>query len=153
MSTPARPDLKFDSMDAMLADAERLKTGGYEQAGQWTLGMVLDHLTKTMSVPFAPGRTLPWPASAIGRLVVHGFAKRDRYPSVKFPAMPFQRPTPGIDLATAYDAFRSASERVKGVTGDTVGCPPLGPLPVGDFVAVQLLHGAHHLGYLKPANV
>ncbi len=152
VSTPARPDLKFDSLDAMLGDAERLKASGYEQAGQWTLGMILDHLAKTMSLPFQPGRSLPWPASALARAAVHAFAKRDVYPTmVRFPAMKSQRPTPDVDLATAYDAFRSSAERLKGL-GDTLVCPPLGRLPTADFVAVQRLHGAHHLSFLRPTG-
>lgn len=150
MSTPARPELKFDTIDAMLADAEHLRSAGYEQAGRWTLGMVLDHLTKAMSGPFGGGRNLPWPLSAAGRSLMHGMVRRGRYPAMKFPAPASFRPDPGVDPAAASEAFRSVCERAKALPGDTVVCPPLGRVPTTDYLGVQLLHGAHHLSYLRP---
>ena len=84
MSTPARPDLKFASIDDMVADADRLR-GGYARAGQWDLGMVLDHLAKTMSGPFAGGRSAPWPISAVVRAGVRRMVAKQTYPSVKIP--------------------------------------------------------------------
>jgi len=136
----------------MIADVDSLRHG-YEKAGQWDLGMVLDHLTKGMSGPFTGGGwNLPWPVGATLRALMHRMAERGRYPSMKFPAPKAMRPTPGVDVEAARAAFRAAAERVKALTGETVVWPPLGRMPTADFVAVQLLHGAHHLGYLRPTN-
>ena len=147
--TPARPDLKFASLDALVADADHLRAG-YAKAGQWDLGMVLDHLAKAMSIPFAGGRSLPWPAGPIGRALVRRMVRKGRYPSVKLPAPPSQRPTPGVDVNDAYHRFVEAADRLKATTGTVVSFAPIGWVPTGDFVAVQLIHGAHHLAFLRP---
>jgi hypothetical protein len=39
-----RRSLSFDSLDAAVADAEKLLAGGYEKHGQWSLGQVCGHL-------------------------------------------------------------------------------------------------------------
>lgn len=150
MSTPARPDLKFDTLDALVADADRLRAG-YEKAGQWDLGMVLDHLNRTMSGPFGPGRNwVPWPATAAVRAAIHGMVRRGRYPSMKIPAMPSLRPTPGADADAALASLRDVVRRTEGLSGDTVQLPPFGPISRADFVGMQLLHGAHHMSFLRP---
>ena len=152
MSSPARPGLSFDTIDAMLADADRLRRG-YAKAGQWDLGMILDHLAKTQSAPFDTGRwNLPWPATAIVRSMIHGMVKRHQYPSFKVPMAPPLKPTPGVDVDEAYGRFRELSERIKRLPADTVAAPPFGRMSTADFVGIQLLHGAHHLAFLRPTD-
>ena len=152
MSTPARPDLKFASIEAMVADADRLRRG-YTRAGQWDLGMVLDHLAKTQDAPFAEDRrNLPWPTGAIARRMIRGMVRRQRYPSVKIPMAPPLKPTPGVDVDEAYGRFRDLSDRLRGLTTDTVAAPPFGRMATADFIGIQLLHGAHHLAFLAPTG-
>lgn len=151
MSHPARPDLKFDSLAAMRADVERLREVGYEKAGQWELPAMLDHLAKTLSGPFREGeRNLPWPVGPIARRLVHRMVEKGRYPNLKIPALPSIAPTPGVTMDDAYPFFLGACISCEKLEGPTVTCPPFGTLPREDFIGMQLLHGAHHLSYLKP---
>lgn len=151
MGTPARPELRFDSIRAMRDDAERLRRVGYDKAGQWDLTMILDHLGKTMSGPFQEGqRNLPWPVGPIARRLVHRMVEKQTYPNLTIPALPRIRPTPGVALDDAYPTFVGACAQVEALTDDRVACPPFGVLPRTDFVGMQLLHGAHHLSFLKP---
>jgi hypothetical protein len=150
MSKPARPDLKFTSIEQMLADAQALRAGPYEKAGQWDLPMILDHLTKTMSLPLAPaGRNLPWPLGALARVVIHRFAQRKMYPTMKFPAPRHVRPAPNVGLETAWAEFQTAAGRLLAHTGNSFTVTPFGQVPREDFIKIQLLHGAHHLSFLK----
>ena len=150
MNTPARPGLKFDTLDAMLADVDRLR-GGYTKAGEWDLGMILDHLAKTEEAAFAKGRwNLPWPMTAVIRTLVHGMVGRQKYPSFKIPVAPQLKPTPGVDVDEAFGRFRDLTQRMKTLPSDTVAAPPFGRMPTADYVGMQLLHGAHHLAFLKP---
>ena len=153
MGTPARPDLHFDSVDAMLADVEHLRRG-YDKAGQWDLGMVLDHLAKSMSPPFAAGqKNLPWPVPSIARVMIAAMARRKTYPmGVTIPALPSIRPTPGVDVDAAYDHFRDIAGKVKTLPADVTPFPPVGRVPTGDFLGLQLLHAAHHLSFLRPTT-
>ncbi len=150
MSKPARPDLKFNTVDEMIADAQALRAGPYDRAGQWDLAMILDHLAKAMGGPFAAGgKNLPWPAARIGRFVMHRFAQRTTYPAIQFPAPKSMKPTTGIALEPAFAEFLTAARQVQAASGETIQWPPFGAMPLEDFRKIQLLHGAHHLSFLK----
>jgi len=149
LSKPARPDLKFNSFDEMITDAQKLRAGPYDRAGQWDLAMILDHLGKSMNMPFAGGKNLPWPATVIGRFVLHRFAQRTTYPMVKFPAPKGIRPISGIELEPAFTEFLTAARRVEDASDETIQWPPFGRILLEDFRKIQLLHGAHHLSFLK----
>ena len=151
MSKPARPELKFDSIRAMRDDVDALLRVGYERAGQWDLAMVLDHLAKTLSGPFREGeRSLPWPIGPIARKLVHRMVTRGQYPNLTIPALPSIAPTPGVPLGEAMPFFLGACAACEKLDGETVVAPPFGRLSRADFLGMQLLHGAHHLSYLKP---
>src|SRR5688500_15178426 len=121
MSTPARPELKFDSIAAMRADVEHLRKVGYEKAGQWDLPMILDHLAKAMSGPFQEGAwNLPWPVGPVARRLVHRMVARGQYPRATIPALPSLAPTPGVTMEDAYPYFLGAATECEKLTGETV---------------------------------
>ncbi len=153
MSTPARPALKFDTLDALLADADRLR-GGYEKAGRWELGMMLDHIAKMMSAPFVAGqRDMPAPAAAVARFCLRSMVRRSWYPTmVTFPAPAKFQPAPGTDVGAAVASLRAIVGQVRALPEGPVHCPPFGSISKGDFVGLQLLHAAHHLSYLRPTT-
>jgi hypothetical protein len=153
MSTPARPDLRFQSLADLMADVNRLRSGPYDKAGQWDLGTMLDHLAKSLGAPFVEGRkNLPWPLGPVARFVIHRFARRTTYPSIELPVPKMIKPTPGADAEAAYAALVTAVEKLRAVPGPTIRCPPFGTLPLDDFMRIQLLHAAHHLSFLKPKS-
>jgi hypothetical protein len=150
MAKPARPDLVFRSIDELLADAARLKAGPYKKAGEWDLPMILDHLAKAMEIPFTTQKPVPWPFNMVARGMIHLVARRRFYPSMKFPAPKAMRPTPNTPLESADAAFRAAAQKIKSFEGPTVSGTPFGTLALKDFVKMHLLHGAHHLSFLRP---
>ena len=81
---------------------------------------------------------------------MHQFAKRKTYPNIKFPAPKMIQPKPDINVDTAYAEFKKYAEMLRELKGETVNSPPFGVLSVSDYVKIQLLHGAHHLSYLRP---
>ncbi len=152
MAKPARPELIFHSVDEMLADVDRLRGGSYEKTGQWDLPMILDHLAKSMhTMQTCEGmKPVPKPLDIVARLGVHLVTKRKYYPGIKFSAPKEMRPTVGIPLEAAEAAFRQAAEQVKAINTPTVSGTPFGTMMSDDFVKLQLLHGAHHLSFLRP---
>lgn len=146
-----RPDLRFESITQMRQDVETLAKRGYEKSGKWELPEMLDHLAKAMSGPFQEGAwNLPWPAGPIARRLIHRMVERGRYPNATIPALPSIAPTPGAKLEDSLPFFIGACVECEKLTGETVACPPFGKMKRADFIAMQLIHGAHHLGYLKP---
>ena len=49
--TVARRPLKFDSLDAVVRDAENLLASGYDRAGNWDLAQVCGHLAEWLRFP------------------------------------------------------------------------------------------------------
>jgi hypothetical protein len=149
MAKPARPELIFHSIDDLLADAARLRAGPYEKAGEWDLAMILDHLGKAMEIPSPVQKSVPWPVSVIARAFIRRMTRRGVYPSFKIRAPKAMQPTPNIPLETADAMFRAAAGKIKTFTGPTVEGTPFGALPREDFIKLHLLHGAHHLSFLR----
>ena len=150
MSKPARPGLKFNDLDEMVADASQLRGGSYEMAGRWDLPFILGHLSKTMMFPFQPGgKNIPWPFSLIPRFFYNKITQSGKYPKMKVPMPKFFKPADGVPLENAWEEFVAATDRVKSAPGPTMECPPLGTVPTESFQKMQLLHGAHHLSFLK----
>jgi hypothetical protein len=150
MAKPARPDLVFHSIDDLLADAARLRSGPYTQAGNWDLPMILDHLGKAMETPSPNQKPVLWPLDIVARVMIHLLAKRTYYPRIKFPAAKAMQPKGDVSLETAEAAFRSAAEKIKSLPGPRVSGTPFGTLFLDDFMKLHLLHGAHHLSFLSP---
>jgi hypothetical protein len=149
MAKPARPKLIFNSIDEMVADADRLGSGPYDKAGQWDLPMILNHLSKAMD-SFATAQTpVRWPLDIVARVGIHLMAKRKYYPPISISAPKEMQPAASVPLETAQAEFRAAAEKVKAFKGPKVSGTPFGTLPLEDFIKLQLLHGAHHLSYLS----
>src|ERR1700761_3871933 len=123
MSKPARPDLKFDALDDLVAEVDRLRNKPYEKTGQWDLPMIVDHVAKQMNTPFTTGiKTVPWPIGPIVRFFFRLLAKRETYPHIKFPAPKFIRPTPGISIESAHAELLQVVEKLKAAKGEMIDC-------------------------------
>jgi hypothetical protein len=150
MPNRARPDLKYHSLDEVLADVDRLRSGPVEQAGQWNLAMTLDHMAKAMSAHDNPKvKPMPWPVRWIVRAGVHRMVRRGRYPSIKFPAPKRALPDPNVSLESACAKFRVVVEGLRTMQGPIVANTPFGDLSLDEFQKLQLLHAAHHLSFLR----
>lgn len=63
-----RRELRFERIDDILADAERLAQSGYEQLGNWSLGRICRHLATTMRMGLdGAGRLQPWLVRVLAR--------------------------------------------------------------------------------------
>jgi hypothetical protein len=150
MSAPARPKLKFDNVDAVITDIAHLRGNGYSKQGNWSLAQVAWHVAvpieKYLSPP-APGAT----ATAEQIEKKKAFFAKIMNPggSSQFEAPPMMTPP-----ATAGDAdierFIAALNRLKAYDHAMVEMGPLGPVPLSEFIEAQLIHSAHHLGFLSP---
>lgn len=149
MAKPARPYLKFQSYDEMLADVDRLRSDGYTKAGQWDLAMILDHLGKGMNAPWIPQMKVPWPFSLVAQAMIRRMVAKRYYPNIKFPAPKAMQPTPGISIEMAYPAFMTTVEKIKNYPQPIMKNTPFGDVPTELWQQLHLLHGAHHLAFLQ----
>jgi hypothetical protein len=151
MPKPAR-SLVFESLDNVVAEVDRLRAAPYRQAGQWDLAKVVAHLAKSIGSPFSAEKSsLPAPLRPIARFIIRRIARLRQYPSIKFPMPKMLRPAAGVSLDDAYNQLTDAVSKVGSVPGPEIDLPPLGRIGLADFRRLQLLHAAHHLGFLVPA--
>jgi hypothetical protein len=72
-ASPVRRSLRFESPQAVLAEAEQLASGSYQLAGKWTYGQILDHLARGIDNFYVGfGFQAPW----IARTLIASFFKK-----------------------------------------------------------------------------
>ena len=153
---PTRRQLRFESLDAAVRDAEYLLAAGYDRVGRWDLAQCLDHLAAWLTYPvdgFPRTPLLLRPVFALvrataGRGMLTKYL-REGMPAGK-PTMPQSVTTPGGDPAAALGRFRAAAGRFTAHAGEYLPSPLFGPLTRDEALRVQLAHCAHHLSFLVP---
>ena len=157
--TTERRRLRFDDLDAAVAEARRLRAGGYDQAGAWSLAGNCGHLAKFMaySLDGFPGRfRLPRPVAFLARKILLSPSKLDKPMPANTPTAPYLKPggdEEGEDDAAAVERFAEQCGRVKAnveAGGSWARSPIFGNVPPDLWPVVHLRHAEHHLGFLVP---
>jgi hypothetical protein len=152
-----RRELKFDNLDQVSEELNRLCEGGYTQTGNWNLSQICGHCHDWMrysldGYPKAPPpiRLVLWLMKVtVGRrqfdaVVNNGF-------KAKLPTMPETVPNADAESdAAAVEQLTKTINRLKASKGPIVPSPLYGPLNYGEAVQLQLAHCAHHLSFLNP---
>jgi hypothetical protein len=151
MPTAGRRDLRFNTLDQVMPDVDRL-LAGYEALGNWSLGQVCSHLARTVvdSVEGFPGR-LPWVIRAtFGRWTRNRILTSETIPEgVWLPEA--ARPKPNLDDRAEAEALRAAFRLFSARSGPTADHPLIGPMTHAQWDHLHRVHCAHHLSFLLPA--
>ncbi|HVJ83588.1 MAG TPA: DUF1569 domain-containing protein [Planctomycetia bacterium] len=149
---PPRP-LSFKDAEEAIAEAERLLRAGYERGGTWDLAQVCDHVTFFAKGPIEGWSfKVPWLLKALfGKLALRRILKsRSMGKRVPTPQKPL--PAPGGDERAAVGRFREALLRLESHAGPFHPSPFFGELTPAEWRELNLIHAAHHLGYLIPKS-
>jgi hypothetical protein len=155
----ARRNLNFDSLDAVVRDAEGLLAGGYEKAGNWDLGQVAGHLANWMTYPLDGFPKAPLPVAMMLGLVRVTLGKKmlAKYAAPGSTGMPAGKPTmtasvppAGEDAAAAVAKLKAAAARFDAHTGEVIPSPLFGKMTRDQALRLQLVHCNHHLSFLVP---
>ena len=144
--------LKFKSGEDVITEAERLRDGGYDMLGKWTLGQCCKHLIITMEMsrkgfPF----TTPWLVHGlIGPILLRGLLWSGSMPKVGAPAMLQPGPKEGDDdavykLKREWELFEQWDKAM-------AISPLFGKLTKDQWRKLHLIHAQRHMGFLKPTN-
>ena len=151
--TARRMDLHFDSLRDAISEVERLHQSGWERAGTWSLGQILDHLNITLrftfgEIPFF----LPPPLRPVVKFffwptVVKGLPIRLKGVAPK----PIQ-PRPEPDEREMVQTFVELVERH---FDESIPFAPIHPvfgrLDREGWLLVHQWHVTHHLSFMVPA--
>lgn len=150
--------LRFDSLDAMLAEAHRCaaaeRQGSLQRLGNWTTGQIFAHLAAFMNYPYdgyPPSLgTPPW----LIRVILRPFKKKYLYKSlprgVRIPKVPGG--TVGADDVSTDEGLarlEAAAARLKRQPPSTPNLM-FGPLTHDEWLNLHCRHAELHLGYLLP---
>jgi len=145
-----RQRLHFDSLDDMLAHAERLVRGGTTQRGNWSLGQVLQHLAliQNASIDGYP-MLFPLPLRLLLKVVFKKWMLRRGFPP-SGPNVKTLTPEP-IAAHAALANLRAATERVKIETKRSLN-PGFGAMSLEEWNLLYLRHAELHLSFCVPAG-
>ncbi len=152
---PGRRTLRFETIDQVMADVDRLveaeRAGRLRRLGNWTLGQVLGHLAVWAEYSYAPlPLKVPFFIKWILRLRKKKFLYGPMRAGVKIPGI--EGGTLGTEpmpLEEALGRLRRVMERLK-TEAPTVPSPVFGQLTHQESIAMNLRHAELHLGFLIP---
>ena len=159
---PTRRPLSLASVADAPAEADRLRTAGYERAGSWDLTQTCGHLADWLG--YAVNGDTPVPAAlrpvfwvvrrTAGprglRRILDAGAMQPGVPTVK-KSVPAANPDPAAEAA-AVERLRTAAVRFDRHPGDYADSPIFGPLTRDQCRRLHAIHCAHHLGFLIPKD-
>ena len=155
-----RRRLRFERLDDAVTDAQMLRTTGYERAGTWDLSQVCGHLSEWLRFPLDGLPPAPMPLRFVFWLVrnsIGGIIFRRVVGTGGMPAgattIKETIPSPGGDESKAIENLQRAAMRFQNHTGPLHLSPLFGKLDHDQWTRLQLVHCAHHLGFLLPKTV
>jgi hypothetical protein len=157
MTKPARRSLQLDNLNDAVREAESLLANGYDKAGNWDLAQTCGHLAEWMRFPLDGFPRGPLPIRVMLWVIGVTFARRKLQQTLSSNSMPAGGPTlqetvppAGGDEAAAVDHLRETVARFQTHAGPLHPSPLFGDLDRETATRMQLLHCAHHLGFLVP---
>lgn len=149
--TPQRRILKFNSIQELLADAERAVQRNAGTTGNWSLGQIIEHLAIAMDKSIDGFQELPpWFIRVIGRWFLKGaFLHKPMKAGFKLPAKAETELVSGpIEPQQALDHMRRAAERLK-TTTTRQPHPVVGPLTADEWNQLHCRHAELHFSFVK----
>jgi hypothetical protein len=150
-----RRQLRFDSFDDLLAEAERLRVGEVKMLGNWSLAQIFEHLAAGLNSTIDGSSFKP---PLFLRLFIAPFMKKKFIyqglpPGFSIPkdAEAQFRPQEDVDVAAGLAALRAAIERV-GATDERAKHPLFGSLTRAESDSFQLRHAELHLSFAIPVD-
>jgi hypothetical protein len=146
-----RRELSFTTYREVIEEIERLRKGGYERLGEWTLGQICFHLSYYVrgSLEGYPFK-LPWVVrKLIGRPMLRRVLRKGRMADGGR-TIPGSLPPDVVDEMEAVGEAKELFARLAKRTEDPHPSPLFDHLTADECRSLHLLHAAHHLGFLEP---
>ena len=150
-----RRKLKFDTIDQVLADVDRLveaeRAGRLGRVGNWSLGQALGHLASWAEYAYAgypnkPPFFIVWILRARKQKFIHEPMRA----GVKIPGVPGGTfATDPVPLDEAGGRYRRVLAQLKS-EAPTLVHPIFGRLSHDEWIAINLRHAELHLGFQVP---
>lgn len=151
---PKLRQLRLHTLDEVAADIRRLREGGYEKGGEWSLPQMCEHLTGTMRIGLDGSmKPFPWVLRAtLGNAMFWLFVSRTLKPGKGVKTLPQLEPGANIEpddsepIDRCLATLAEARDRTE----------PLPPYPFTTKISnnrwrdMMVAHSEHHLEFLRP---
>jgi hypothetical protein len=155
MSKANKRRLEFQTGDEVVADIQRLLSGGYTRTKNWNLTQICEHLTATMVGEMEGlGFRLPWVLRATaGKLFTNWILRTRKMPGV--PTLPSLQPKSASDVEdeTIIQNCVTAIRQSESFTGSLDDYPFVDNLLHDQWRQFMWIHASHHLGFLVPNSL
>jgi hypothetical protein len=154
--TQDRRKLRFESIDDVLADVDRIvaadKAGKLRRTGNWTAGQAMGHVAAWANYPYDgfPMGPPPWFVRIILRFLKKKYLREGMPAGVKTLV---ENGTFGIDVLSTDEGaarLRKALTRLKSGEPAKFDSPAWGKMPDEERIAINLRHAELHLSFLNP---
>ena len=149
-----RRQLKFNTLNEALSEANRLLESGYVAHGKWSLGQICRHLylVQDGSVDGYPKWfSLFAFVRPVMRMTLLKRLLNGNSPAGIPTAPTFSPPNQLVDAAE-ITIFEASIERFQNHQGEFHPHPGFGKLPREQLEQLHAMHAAHHLGFLEPVT-
>ena len=155
--THDRRKLRFDSIDALLADVDGIvaadKAGKLRRAGNWSAGQAFNHLASWINFAYEgfPMKT-PWFIRLMLRwMKLKSYLTKAMDPGIKIPGSPNGTyATDPMSTDEGAKKYRQALARLKTREPAKFDSPAFGKLSDDDRIRLNLRHAELHLSFLRP---
>lgn len=149
-----RMDLCYPTLGAACDDVRRLREGGYELTGQWTLSQILDHLNLSLQMTLTGAEfTFPAVLRPVFKMVFSRTLRIGKPSKMRGKAPKEILPSANPDENECATLFYELCEiLMKPDTVFVATYPMLGRLNREQWLLLQQWHCAHHLSFAVPAG-
>ncbi len=148
-----RREVRYESLEAFLADAERVAKTRFHTVGKWTYPQILEHLATTMHSSFDGfGFKAPWIVRVIlAPFIKNSFLTNPMKAGFKLPRKMAAKllPDSEISLPQALDNVRVAVARIAS-NAPTAEHPAFGKLARQEWTSLHLRHAELHMSFVSP---
>jgi hypothetical protein len=148
-----RRSLDFQTIDEVIADVDRLHRKGYRQGGNWNLAQACDHLAIFVrcSMDGFTGPPAPWYVRLAAPLITRWMLKKRRMPE-GYQAPAELMPRTEADETREVEELKQQLRRFSTYQGPLHRSPFGGDFSREIWHEMHLIHCAHHLSFLHPAE-
>ena len=151
-AAPVRRTLRFESLDQILAEAERLASGPHRLLGEWSYGQILAHLAQGVDCFYNGfGFQSPWVARTfIGPLVKRRVLTKAMPSGFQLPkSADALLPHPETSAVDSLTHLRTAIIRLR-TEDPTHPHPFFGKMTADEVRQLMLRHAELHLSFVVP---
>ncbi len=150
--TPARRQVRYESLDDFLADAERLSKTPIHTVGKWSYPQILDHLARTVtaSIDGFGFKAPTWARLLIAPFVKNSFLTKTMKAGFNLPKRASALiPTSELTVPAAIENLRNSLVRFRKEPAEAEH-PFFGKLASQEWNSLHLRHAELHMSFVVP---